>query len=308
MAKYFEDQPKSEGIANALKRAEQMLSFSWTPIKPYPTGHYLRNVRGESMRVDDYMPAWKPQTGLPYSSVRIHEQYIGINASFETFVTALRNPDSVLYKKVQHGLGKGMSSYYGVVCSAFVSYAAGFPYRTACAQMARDPDMQLLDTSSSLNGLELCDIILNPKTHVAMIIGITRDENGNVVKIRTGESVMSLRRSRSGNTGWKTGTACTVMPGSKRHRTFRARLRRSPAKTPGKRRPSIRCLWPTGGIISTSCRARRSSSPSSRQAGTMSGSKIRKAEKSLRICRSAAATSASRRIGAARTGRSACAG
>lgn len=71
--------------------------------------------------------------GLVYSSVLETNTFVGIDVSFHTFMTALRNPKSVLYteninRPPYHGDLMGKGAYYGTVCSGFVSYALGLRY------------------------------------------------------------------------------------------------------------------------------------------------------------------------------------
>ena len=89
------DVPRSQGVENVLKRARQMTEFQWTPIKKCPVGLFIQPVEWKEF-VRTHLPAWFPQKGLIYSSVRHLEKFIGYNVSLETFVTALANPESVL--------------------------------------------------------------------------------------------------------------------------------------------------------------------------------------------------------------------
>lgn len=191
--KLYHDIPKSTGVENALKRARQMLEFRWTPVERFTTGVSSAEPAGSpKIRRDIYFPSWRPQTGLPYSSVRHNEKYIGFNVSFETFVTALQNPKSVLYTRTHRGDEvRNMFSYYGVVCSCFDSYVCGFPYRTSGVGMTQDPEVAEVDTTL-LENLELCDMVINPGAHVAVVTDIQRDEQGKVHFITVSESVLPL--------------------------------------------------------------------------------------------------------------------
>ena len=183
--KLYPDQPKSKGVENALRRAEQMVRFQWIPIESFPASMNSANPAGKEI-VPVWFGPYRPYSGLPYSSVRRFEQYIGFNVSFETFMTALANPDSVLYTRPQHE-SRGASSYYGTVCSGFVSYAVGFRYRTPNYCLPDQPGITEVDTTT-LDNLELCDIIENTKIHVALVTGILRDAEGHVRVITVSES------------------------------------------------------------------------------------------------------------------------
>ena len=145
---------ESDGAYYAAKKAEQLLEQEWTPIADMPSmnGKFAANVR---------------VTGLPYSSVKAISRFIGIDVLLETFLTALPNPNSILYqydaragsdksspdKVVIYPLAKpsgsdkyiadvkhadaskavdvshqNASCYYGTVCSTLVAYAIGMPH------------------------------------------------------------------------------------------------------------------------------------------------------------------------------------
>ena len=132
----YHDIPKSQGVANAIKRVRQMVELEWTPRGMFPC-NYVIPMPGDSpaQRVGGYFAPWKAQKGMVYSSVRIHERFVGFNISLETFMTAVSNPNSVLYTKPQHGKGRSMSSFYGNVCSCLVSYAMEMPYMASTFRM-----------------------------------------------------------------------------------------------------------------------------------------------------------------------------
>lgn len=188
----YHDIPKSKGVENALKRAAQLRDLEWTPVMPCPCGASLRTAEGKQY-IDCFHQAWLPLKGVNYSSVRRFEKYVGENVSFETYMTALANPHSVMYTRPQHGVGLRMFSYYGTVCSEYVSYVCDLPLRQPCAYWPHDPHVSLVD-HSDLNKLELCDIVLNPKQHIAIITDIERDVDGNVQYITVSECTVPLVR------------------------------------------------------------------------------------------------------------------
>lgn len=187
----YPDKPQSKGVENALKRARQMVELQWVPIRKIPSGYIIKTPTGRQY-VDAWLPAHLPQTGAIYSSVRLHSQFIGSNVSLETYMTALANPNSVLYTRPQHGLGRSMFSYYGIVCSAFVSYVYQTPYPVACIAWPRQEGVTPVDTTE-LENLQLGDLIRS-LGHVAVITEILRDLNGKVHSISVSESVAPICR------------------------------------------------------------------------------------------------------------------
>ena len=188
--KIIYDQPKTQGQANVLKRARQLVEFTFTPVEQFPVNYIFRQKGAPTFYVHNtWHTAYKPIHGVPYSSVRLHEKYVGYNVSFETFYTAAQNPNSVLYTKSQQGIGKGMAAFYGTVCSGFASYACELPSRWQCSRWPKLPGIQKVDTSETLDGLQLCDLVLCATTHIAIITGIGRDEEGHVRRIQVSEEV-----------------------------------------------------------------------------------------------------------------------
>lgn len=184
MANYTYDQPGSQGAANVLKRARQFTELRWTPIEKMPRTAFIESKENDKEPVSYYRP-WYPNFGLPYSSARIEEKFIGYNVSLETFYTALANPKSVLYTRSLLGGGKRMSSWYGMVCSVFGSWCLALPSRRVAKLWGNYPDMEKIDVQSPQD-IQLCDILDNP-AHVAIVTGIKRDESGNVVAVTVTE-------------------------------------------------------------------------------------------------------------------------
>ena len=187
------DVPSSEGVKNGLKRAKRLVEAAYTPVKQLPIIIYsvADGVRTYHETVSN---AYLPLKGLPYSSVRRVEKYIGFNVSFETFYSALSNPNSVIYTKPIHADNQNVHCHYGIVCSCFVSEVLDLPYRTPCIRFPEIPGMQVIDTSAFEN-LQLLDIVLNVKQHIAIITDIERDETGKVQFITVSESVLPFCRA-----------------------------------------------------------------------------------------------------------------
>ncbi len=193
--KLYHDKPQSKGAENVLKRVRQQMDLEWTPMLPLPITYKFVGPEGPYY-YNAHMTKWRPQKGLPYSSVRMTEKYIGWNISYETFLSALKNPESVIYtRQLKDAPGRGCNCWYGVVCSMFVSYALDLPYRTVCNAWIPMPTIHPVDTEK-LENIRLCDIVLNWKRHVAIVTDILRDVDGNVHKIEVSESVMPITESK----------------------------------------------------------------------------------------------------------------
>ncbi len=191
--KLTHDVPQSKGAENALKRAQQMVCASYTPIKRLPILQKLFDDDGTPWFERTYSMPGFPVKGIMYSSVRRVEKFVGYNVSLETFFTALANPNSVVYKKtiVQKPRG-GVHCYYGAVCSVFASYVLQLPYKMRCTKLQEEPSLKKLNTTDP-DALRLVDVLLDSK-HVAIVTGIERDENGKVQYISVSESCMPYCR------------------------------------------------------------------------------------------------------------------
>lgn len=193
----YHDRPASIGVENALRRAKQLAQLCYTPILPLPIVEKIRGASGErrdSANVETHSPAWLPLQGILYSSVRRTETYVGYNITPETFVTALSNPNSVMYKRPITGTGQNVHNYYGIVCSCFVSYCLNIHYRTNCARWPSIPGIHAVDTSE-LENVRLADVVLHKVYHIGIVTDIERDAEGKVRYISVTESTMPFIRT-----------------------------------------------------------------------------------------------------------------
>lgn len=177
------DIPQNDGARLGYKRALQLATLPWTALASIPNA------------------STGSQTGVPYSSVKEMDKYIGYNVSIKTFMTAVHNPYSLLYTEnvfasssssgygfTYHGINCG--AYFGAVCNTFALYAAGMPidYNTAeFAYLAEQGVFEKIENQSA-SGFRLMDIVWEPG-HGNVIIDIERDERGVPTKIYWAEQV-----------------------------------------------------------------------------------------------------------------------
>ena len=184
------DKPSCKGMENMLKRARRFTDFTWYGLKPIPTSDLLtRNPKLKSERQDTFLAPYAPQTGLLYSACLHEEKYIGFTVNLETFVTAAMNPNSVLYTNNLHLGGGSCSCFYGMVCSAFVSYVSGMQTRINCKDWAENPmvtEMKNLAPEDFRLG-DILDKVQAEHSHIVMISDIVRDENGRVHSVEISE-------------------------------------------------------------------------------------------------------------------------
>lgn len=192
--------PKSEGVANVIKRAHQLANLKWTPIG---------DVTREMMHLDgtiDGVARYKAgveYVGVPYSPSRGHKNTVGIELPVDQFVSIVRNPKTRIYDPDLNA----RFPYYGIVCSSFVFASLGIkagpitkvmPYVTEIVKVA---EAGTFDEYS----LELGSIFLYPNDHAALVTGILVDENGVIKYIEISEATTTgyLQGGRALSKWWE---------------------------------------------------------------------------------------------------------
>lgn len=176
--------PVNKAQESALARARQLTDFRWTPIRDVPT--YLKK-EGQTV-----LKAGEQVTGFPYSSTEKTDKFFMENVSIETFLSAIPNPYSKLY---QPGLGAFNACNYGIVCNGLARYAFGIPYRVSTKRWMTIPGMKLIKEREkyTLEEVKLLDVLyvfgVANRSHVALITGITKDEQGKVIDVEVSEAI-----------------------------------------------------------------------------------------------------------------------
>lgn len=158
-----------------LQRAYLMASLEWTPVKPIPTTNGKQYEPGVVVK------------GIPYSSVKEINTYLFQDVSYYTFLTAIHNPNSVIYtedisKSPYHGVN--CAPYYGSVCSSSVMHAFGIRIPYYAEQIITLPSFRILE-HQSVDSLRVCDVLWK-QGHVQMVFDIERQAD-TLYKITTFE-------------------------------------------------------------------------------------------------------------------------
>lgn len=176
------------GMRNALARARQMTELTWTVVRDTMPG-FRRTVTGER-ELFFYQPG-EVYRGIPYSSVWESGDYVGSAISLGAFVSALQNPNSVLYtENLWNRTGEPKAvTRYGSVCSKFAAYVLGIDASYNCQHFHCIDGMRKIADHGcySPEVLMRCDILLNPKAHTAVVTDILSDDDGNIVYIEVSE-------------------------------------------------------------------------------------------------------------------------
>lgn len=173
----FSEEALELGTQNAVKKAYQMTDIVFTPLSPikYNSGFFEEG---------------KTYKGVIYSSVKELETYVGNDISIHTYMTAIHNPKSKIYtedisKPPYHGTN--CKTYYGAVCSSFVSYALGIVPRYESDDFLHSNVMKEVDRTNP-DSIRIADVLWRDG-HVAMITNILKDEYGKVDKLEIGECI-----------------------------------------------------------------------------------------------------------------------
>lgn len=228
------DVPRSEGVKNLLARAKRITEFKWTPsqelcIKRDSDGwpYFAPAKSGKAPKKPE------EQTGLPYSSARVANKFVGIDITFDTFLTAVQNPASVLYCRDNSDfddpnyncLIKNSFFYYGTVCSAFADYTYDLPIHRCTYEWGTSQEFYEIQDGNA-DSLQLGDSLLNNRTdgtvggHVEVVTGIARDAQGKVRMVEISEGITPRAAAR-----WFTLPELNriLITGSGSYRVFRYR-------------------------------------------------------------------------------------
>ena len=217
--------PTTEQEKAIMLKSLQMTEIVWTPKDDIP---YKRDSEDSGSDDEDMSSASRgqgvQQIGLPYSSVKEIDKYIGLDVSIHTFMTAVNNPYSLLYTedvrkspnsksawgKTYHGTN--CDCYYGVVCSVLTGYATGQPiyWPTNLDKWVANNRFNMVKVyDQSAKGLRIGDIYWK-SGHNRLITGIKRDSNGSVTHITWSEATgLNARKKHLNSSG---GTHNYVWP------------------------------------------------------------------------------------------------
>lgn len=179
---------------NVILKCQQLSRLKWTPKADF-YGKTLTNTHLYLQGVE--------QTGIPYSNNFNDYKFIGQTVSIHTFMTAINNPYSLIYtERVSTSgsqsiwgrtyYGPNGNAYYGSVCCAFTSYVDGYdgyignkPYKNFSTNfgITRAVSKQ---GQYDINLLRIGDV-LNNDSHSIVVIGLRRNNAGEIDQIRISE-------------------------------------------------------------------------------------------------------------------------
>jgi len=181
-----DDVPENIGVYNAIRKALQFANLKWTPVAanmPNNSGSFVQN--------QEYQ-------GVVYSSVKEYNQFVFEDVLLETFMTAVKNPRSVLYTenvsaedsrsalgRTYHGIN--CACFYGSVCSGLLTYAYGLKQNVTTYEFRTWDEMDVVEDQSAY-GLKLGDAVWQTG-HIMFCANISRTKHGVITDITIVENI-----------------------------------------------------------------------------------------------------------------------
>lgn len=180
------DVPETLGEYYCVRKAQEMIEVSAYLVGAIAAPNHSYSA-GDTLK------------GLPYSSTRKENTFVPNHVSFETYFTALSDPNSYAYTVHPHS-GAYEYLYYGSVCGVFACYCLGMTMRHTNWNMFGIPGIEkvavqdaqsmrigyLINAAKTVNGQN--------KTHVMVCIGVQR-LNGVVTHVTLAESTDPVTRA-----------------------------------------------------------------------------------------------------------------
>lgn len=183
----------------AVERSKLMCLLTYTttgkqfPYPPVTDKRYGRPRAGSEVK------------GIPYSMSRHSGKLVGIDLTFRTYISALFDPNSVIYdqQKWQKAISSGGArAYYGQVCTSLVEYALNMEHYVATQELNGWEGFVKIDPEDIQPG----DVVLSsagrPKGngksrkttagHLTMITGVHRDAAGKVTEVEWCEGTVPV--------------------------------------------------------------------------------------------------------------------
>ncbi len=182
--------PENQGVKNVIDRAYLLTDVEWTPLDDVP------GLSGNGKVIA--FEAGKTYKGIPYSGVTENDCYVGLNVSLTSYLTALKNTNSVLYTENLQSTNTKAATYYGTVCSKFVLYALDVPGSYNANNMANIPGMDTIALAGeyTLDQLKIGDVVVNLVKHTTMCTDILYGADGEVAFVEISEAVYPTTRRR----------------------------------------------------------------------------------------------------------------
>lgn len=151
---------------------------------------------GDVLTGINYSSVYDLYSGNGYTNEEKVAQLVGFGTSLSTYYSALENPASVMYTAGDVSERGDVSSYYGISCSAFVSYAFGWNEWVWTKKMATEyaDGVLPIETEDDLRMVRRGDMVLNTVVssgsgnHVKLVKDVVYGEDGSLLGFNIAES------------------------------------------------------------------------------------------------------------------------
>ena len=187
---FWQDQPLPGWETEVFNRMELMGRIKWTTQAPMAKCYYVKEAMFD---------AYEEVSGIPYSGVHDFCGYVGKDVSFYTFLSAVYNDQSSMYKVNYHlqpydRLKAG--PFYGEVCSSSACYVWGLPLMLFTKFIREGKSVYLDDMGQNIDDLQLYDGFCY-MGHIVVISGLGRDGDGVIRHIDIFEGAGPHNKFRS---------------------------------------------------------------------------------------------------------------
>ncbi len=169
----------------AVEFARTMSQIQWTPV-----------ANGIPIRGSGTFKAGVTYTGVPYSNGGWEGRLIGFDVYLKTFLAAVENPKSVLYTRNLRGQRRNSAAFYGMVCSAYTSYALQLAVQVGSSWHG-PPHRQGIEPAQpqSAQGARIGDVLWF-SGHVELVTDVTTTPDGTVTDVRVEDSWPPTTRTK----------------------------------------------------------------------------------------------------------------
>lgn len=113
----------SYSVKTVFDNADKLKNIRWTPVLDGVIPMQPTSAGATQLYFNNQEFA-----GIPYGSDWLFPHFVGWHVSPRTFITAVQNPNSVMYTKYTEPYDGKKSAYYSDVCSSYVAMCLGMPY------------------------------------------------------------------------------------------------------------------------------------------------------------------------------------
>lgn len=166
----------------SISEKPSTLDVYWKLERMRWTSEYIFEILSGYPLTNGNTSAKQKVYGVPYSSATHTEGMVNIDISMYTYLSAVRNPNSVIYTIINSNSAR--RAYYGIDCSALACGGFGLHDNIPTAVQASRSD--LFDVIDDPNDIQLGDLIWKTG-HCAPVMYIEKDKFGRIVLIGVNE-------------------------------------------------------------------------------------------------------------------------